>query len=331
MDNHETDRFSEHPRRSGIGTYIIIALLIILIIVAAIGFFVTPDTITKFRKTTSGNTVEQSADQAEKGGQASKGGDGSTIGLSDTSIEGMDDPASKTLAGDAPTTDGQLERNTQSIIDGTADTSSEACKDRADTIEAFFDKLDTRAYMQDFDLGSKSSEYFPQLIQKLINNPPIVSGETDDLFTILQNTAHFFRILGKKNILVLKGILDREQATFEQVLADFYMLTAQPQCLEERLNLTMGQEPIYAYAGFFLNTMGGRLYLFRRDSMSRMVVSYYAILIVEQANREGRNKYGIEIKGAIDNLIIEIESSRIPLQMRDIYLDTLYDLKVKYQ
>ena len=139
MDNHETDRFSEHPRRSGIGIYIIIALLIILIIVAAIGFFVTPDTITKFRKTTDGNMVEQSADQAKKGGQASNGGGGSTIGLSDTSIEGMDDPASKKLDGEAPTND-MLERNTQSIIDGTADTSSEACKDRADTIEAFFDK-----------------------------------------------------------------------------------------------------------------------------------------------------------------------------------------------
>ena len=65
--------------------------------------------------------------------------------------------------------------------------------------------------------------------------------------------------------------------------------------------------------------------------MSRMVVSYYAILIIDEANREGRNKYGIDIKNAIDNLIIEIESSRIELQMRDIYLDKLYDLKVSYQ
>jgi hypothetical protein len=169
------------------------------------------------------------------------------------------------------------------------------------------------------------------MIQKLIDNPPIVSGETDDLFTILQNTAHFFRILGKKNILLLKGILDRERDTFEQVLADFYLLTEQPDCLQERFNLRIGQQEMYSYAGFFLNTMGGRLYLFRRDSMSRMVVSYYAILIVEQANREGRNTYGIEIKDAIDNLIIEIESSRIKLKMRYEYLDTLYDLKVKYQ
>jgi hypothetical protein len=180
-------------------------------------------------------------------------------------------------------------------------------------------------------LNNPSKVYFPQLIQKLIDNPPIVSGETDDLFTILQNTAHFFRILGKRNILLLKGILDRERDTFEQVVADFYLLTEQPDCLKERFNLQIGQQELYSYAGFFLNTMGGRLYLFRRDSMSRMVVSYYAILIVDQANRKGQNTYGIEIKDAIDNLIIEIESSRIKLKMRDQYLDTLFDLKVKYQ
>ena len=77
--------------------------------------------------------------------------------------------------------------------------------------------------------------------------------------------------------------------------------------------------------------MGGRLYLFRRDSMSRMVVSYYAILLIEKANQEGKNKHGVDIRDSIENLIIEIESSRIDLQMRDVYLETLYDLMVKYQ
>ncbi len=38
------------------------------------------------------------------------------------------------------------------------------------------------------------------LLQKLLDNPPVVIGETDDLFTLFQNTAHFFRILGKENI-----------------------------------------------------------------------------------------------------------------------------------
>lgn len=239
-------------------------------------------------------------------------------------------PQEASNTGEAGSVDAQLDDGTApSGPDLLAD--EEACNKLAGSVDGFFTTLDTRDYMQAFELGEKSNVYFPRLIQKLVDNPPVVTGETDDLFTILQNTAHFFRIIGKKNIFILKGILDREPATFEQTLADFYHLTAYPDCLKARFNLNITKDPLYYYAGFFLNTMGGRLYLFRRDSMSRMVVSFYAILIIDQANREGRNKYGIDISGAIDSLIDEIESSSIKLQMRDLYLDSLFEMKEKYQ
>ena len=204
------------------------------------------------------------------------------------------------------------------------------CKEESNSITGFFETLDTRDYIRDFELDKSSSIYFPELIQKLLDNPPVVTGETDDLFTILQNTAHFFRIIGKKNIFVLKGILDREKDTFEQILYDFYKLSFDQECLKNTFNLVIGQDALYHYSGFFLNTMGGRLYLFRRDSMSRMIVSFYAILVLEQANREGRNIYGIDIKEPIDKLIDEIESSSLQLKLRDYYLDTLYDMKERY-
>lgn len=207
----------------------------------------------------------------------------------------------------------------------------DVCSPYLDNVEDFFATLDSRAYIHDFQLDESSSLYFPALIQKLADNPPVVTGETNDLYTVLKNTAHFFRIIGKKNILVLKGILDREKETFEQTLADFYNLTNNPQCLKERFNLDLNEEALYLYSGFFLNTMGGRLYLFRRDSKSRMVVNFYAILIIDQENRRGKNKYGIPLTEAIDKLIEEIESTRIELKLRDYYLDTLYDMKEKYQ
>lgn len=312
---------------NGFISYIVIALLTIIIVLLLAALFFSPETVTKFRQSTFGTSDSQQTSQTGKnGGQSDPAAvNGQPIELSEA------DPDKHALQ----TTDPSRQDDSVNGADAGADTgqkASDAVNDElAANINSFFATLDTRDYIRDFQLDSPSHVYFPKLIQNLINNPPIVSGETDDLFTILQNTAHFFRILGKKNILVLKGILDRERDTFEQTLADFYQLTDDPDTLEEHFNLTIGQEELYAYAGFFLNTMGGRLYLFRRDSMSRMVVSYYAILIIEQANLEGRNTYGIEIKDAIDNLIIEIESSRIKLKMRDEYLDTLYDLKVKYQ
>ncbi|PID45194.1 MAG: hypothetical protein CR981_00730 [Proteobacteria bacterium] len=204
------------------------------------------------------------------------------------------------------------------------------CETAAASVDIFFETLDSRSYIDDFDIQEKSSIYFPKLIQRLVDNPPVVTGETDDLFTVLKNTAHFFRIIGKKNITILKGILDREKPTFEQVLADFYLLTGEGDCLQDRFGLKISDESLYRYAGFFLDTIGGRLYLFRRDSMSRLVVNYYALVIIDQANRDGRNSYGITIADHIDKLIDEIESTNIELQMRDQYLEKLYDMKEAY-
>ncbi len=323
MEYNETERRGNR-RSKGFIPYLIIALLILIIIILLGVFLLSPETVTRFQRSAGSLFNRQSGQVSDSSGDSvGTGSSSQTIQLSETQPEDISKGTSgsdQATGSDGSDGSGRMKR-----------TGDESYEEMADSVEAFFKTLDTRDYIKDFELDAPSSEYFPQLIQKLIDNPPIVSGETDDLFTILQNTAHFFRIIGKKNILVLKGILDRERDTFEQILADFYQLTDRPEYLQQRFNLNIDEEALYAYAGFFLNTMGGRLYLFRRDSMSRMVVNYYAILLIEKANREGKNKHGVDIKDSIENLIIEIESSRIDLQMRDVYLETLYDLMVKYQ
>ncbi len=210
-------------------------------------------------------------------------------------------------------------------------TAMEICKEITGSIVSFYDHLDNQTYIQDSELKSKSGTYFTTLIQKLLDNPPIVSRETDDLFTILQNTAHFFRVIGKKNIVLIKGILHNEKDSFENIVAKYYNFVQQRNCSMDRLTLKLPDNALYDYAGFFLNTMGGRLYLFRRDSKSRMVIIYYALLIVDQANNSGNNHHGIQISHAIDSLIDEIESVGGGLKMQEKYLDKLYDLQEKYQ
>ncbi len=205
------------------------------------------------------------------------------------------------------------------------------CSQSAQIVKNFYIHLDKQPYLKSFKIGTTSSIHFTRLIQDLLDHPPIVSRETDDLFNILQNTAHFFRIIGKDNILLLKGILNREKNYFENVLNHFYTITTLSNCPQKSFNLSITKDSLYEYAGFFLNTMGGRLYLFRRDSVSRMTVNFYAILLIDQANREENNKDGILLQPAIDTLITEIEASYGQLKFKDIYLDTLYDLKVRYQ
>ena len=198
------------------------------------------------------------------------------------------------------------------------------------TVNAFYVHLDQQGYLQSFGKQDSSKLYFSRLLQKLADNPPVVVRETDDLFTILQNTAHFFRILGKDNILLLKKILATEHNTFEHPLKALYALTYQPEDLKREYSLTISPKALVDYAAFFLNTMGGRLYLFRRDSTSRLIVSYYAIITIERANIDGRGGHGIDLRPAIFSLIEEMENGGKLLQLKDEYLDTLYDLQEKY-
>lgn len=197
-------------------------------------------------------------------------------------------------------------------------------------LNAFYTHLDQQAYMRDFGLKEPSKVHFSRLLQKLVDNPPVVIRETDDLLTLLKNTAHFYRILDKENITILKGILDRDRKSFEHILKTFYTLTYYPEYLQKEYSLTLPLDALHDYAAFFLNTIGGRLYLFRRDSASRMTVSYYAILVIDRANQEGNNPHGIDLRPAIDSLIEEIENTGKNLKFRNEYLDHLYDLKEQY-
>lgn len=194
-------------------------------------------------------------------------------------------------------------------------------------IHSFYTHLDQQPYIKTFQFSAPTGIYFSQLIQKILDTPPIVSGETNDLFSILQNTAHFFRVVGRENIIAMKTIITHEKGSCEDVLNDYYTLTHQPEYLQSAFSIQLQEDALYDYAGFFLTTMGGRLYLFRQDSMLRMVVSYYSVLIVDKANRSGKNRHGIDIRPVVENLIYEIENSGNQLQLKEHYLDTLYDLK----
>lgn len=198
-------------------------------------------------------------------------------------------------------------------------------------ISAFYHYLDQQEYIRKRHLATLSHIYFSGLIQKIVDNPPVVTRETDDLYTILKNSAHFFRILGKDNILLIREILNQEKEKLEEVMANFYLLNKQPNILAKEFSLKIPESALYEYSCFFLNTMGGRLYLSRRDSRTRMLVTYYSILIINEANIEGVNKYGLALQPAVDMLISEMETGGNHLLYKESYLDTLYDLKERYQ
>jgi hypothetical protein len=91
----------------------------------------------------------------------------------------------------------------------------------------------------------------------------------------------------------------------------------------------LSPEALYDYASFFINTIAGHAYLARRDLKVRTLGLYYSVLIVDKANENGLNKYGIDIRLAITSLHEDIESQRGLLYKKD-YLNTLTDLQKKY-
>ena len=200
-----------------------------------------------------------------------------------------------------------------------------------DAILAFFHHLDQQAYIIDYQLQGGSRIHFSKTLEKIFANPPIVSREADDLFSILKNMSHFYRILGRQEINLVKDVLTHEIENMEEIMAVFYRWSeiSNPSGNND-LDLAMPLASLYEYGGFFINTLGGQAYLFRRDSRLRLLVRYYAILIIDRANRDDMNRHGIDIRMAIEALIDEMTATQM-LTDRNEYLARLAALQAKYR
>jgi len=196
-------------------------------------------------------------------------------------------------------------------------------------IKAFFTYLDEQDYVQAYELKGGTYQQFQQVIKKLSASLPTVTGETASLYNLYRNMAHFFRVLGKKRVHLIRDILQNEAEILEPVMQTFYLWltdTSGNEVKTGRPTLNV----MYAYSGFFLNTLAGKSYLLRRDSKIRRLTTYYSVLILDKANDENLNSNGIDIRPHIDFLINDIQS-QIGLIHQKQYLIQLEQLGDKYK
>lgn len=213
----------------------------------------------------------------------------------------------------------------------TSATGADPCKEATDKIVAFFRHLDRQEYIKNYGLKETCENHFAKIAKKLYAKPPVVTRETDDLFTILTNSAHFYRILGRQDLLLIKDILKHETDTLEEVMAVFYHWSEKEQaCKAANFSLPLPLNSLYEYSGFFLNTLGGQSYLFRRDSRTRILIKYYAVTILDRANDKGLNRHGIDIRTPLRSAIEEMEVSH-NIKNREAYLKRLTAMQTKYQ
>ena len=205
------------------------------------------------------------------------------------------------------------------------------CLQTADKILLFFEHLDRQAYIKEFPIKGSTLDHINGSINKLLATPPVVVRETDDLFAILNNMAHLFKVLGPKDILLIKDILINERDLVEPTMALFYKWSEiETECEDSQLNIKLPLAGLYEYAGYFINTLGGQSYLFRRALPLRILIRYYSILIIDRANSVDANRYGIDIRYTLDALISEMQANG-DLQNRQQYLENLIRLQESYQ
>jgi hypothetical protein len=336
MDEQTAKDQPQSRAKKGSSTFRYVAIVIVVLLVAGFYFFTQkgpfPPSTDHEENTTSIGEKKEDKQTGQKSGRLKEDTAASDIDSlqKNHSITSGDSPLQKNGTQiESPTSPAPASKDISALIQQRP-AAGDNHQRLIEEINSFYAYLDQQPYMQNFAQKESSKVYFSSLLQKIANNPPVVHRETDDLITLLQNTAHFFRILGKDNINILKEILEKEKNSFEHILKAFYGLTYQPEDLKKEYLLSIPPDVRTDYAAFFLNTMGGRLYLLRRDPTTRMVINFYAIITIDRANNEGNGGHGIDLRPLILSLIDEIENGGSRLRLKDEYLDVLYDLQEKY-
>jgi hypothetical protein len=196
-------------------------------------------------------------------------------------------------------------------------------------IMAFFSYMDDQEYVQSYKFKEGTYHQYQIAIKKLSSKLPIITGEISSLYNIVRNVAHFYRVMGKERVLLIKQLLQNESEVIESVMRTFYLWFTMDDEGQSTVQGRPSMRNMYEYAGYILNTLGGRSYLLRRDPKVRTLTTYYCVLMLDKANDEELNSKGIDIRPYIGSSLMEIENQPGFVYQKE-YLTKLRELKLKY-
>lgn len=196
-------------------------------------------------------------------------------------------------------------------------------------VQDFFQYLDTKKYIQRLELGETTDARFKQIMERLAAKPPIPAGEGVDPAIMVKNIYFFCRALDKKDLRLIKQVIAHDRDTLEDNMGMFYQWAMLGKGCANPRDVRPSFDVLYRYAGFFLNTTGGRAYMFRRGLKVRLLASYYSVQIIYQADKAGKNNYGINVLPHIKVLMEEM-GNYPDLVYKETYLETLTKTKAFY-
>jgi hypothetical protein len=213
----------------------------------------------------------------------------------------------------------------------TEDQPSEAdCHQLEKNVLDFFRYLDSKQYTWSRDPKMDTYSRFKRILDRMAENPPIPAGEGEDPKVIVQNIYYLYRTLDRQDIGLIRQIIRNETETLEFNLDLFYRWISSAGNCPNTKTVRPSLELLYRYAGFFINTTGGRAYLFRRPADIRLLISYYCILIINMADMNGMNTYGIDIVPHIGQIQDEIRLYP-HFHFQSEYINRLTEIEIYYE
>ena len=203
------------------------------------------------------------------------------------------------------------------------------CERMEKEVKEFFAYLDGKDYVKELKIGEDMFTHFKKVVHLLSEKPPIPAGEGLKQDTMIRNIFHFYRVLGFRDLTLILRILRNEADTLELNLASLYEWLMSAEKCDQKDGLPPSLDIVYRYAGFLVNSIGGRSYLFRRETRLRLLVNYYCLLIIHEADKRKMNNFGIDITPFLEPLAEEIERYQF-IYYRKEYAGKLIDLKNYY-
>ncbi len=212
---------------------------------------------------------------------------------------------------------------------GEAGRVDDGCERMERDVRDFFRYLDRQDYVKEQTGESDAWTLFTRILAKLSSRPPIPAGEGMDPAVMSANIYHLFRVLADRDIHLAREVLRHEAGSLELNMDLLYgWLTSGDRCPDPE-GLRPSDDVLYRYAGFFMNTIGGRAYLYRRAARVRLLVSYYALLILHRADLAGRNTYGIDVYPLVRQVREEM-SLQHDFHFHGAYLEGLTAMEAHY-
>ncbi|RJR35191.1 MAG: hypothetical protein C4576_25370 [Desulfobacteraceae bacterium] len=180
------------------------------------------------------------------------------------------------------------------------------CRKVQEDVKDFFKYLDKKPYVRQIDPEIDTYQWFNRIMTRLTSRLPVPAGENLDSVAMANHIFYFFRNLEPKELRLLREVMVNESSTLEANMDLFFRWLSLGESCSETGGFRAPPEALYCYAGFFLNTIGGRAYLFRNSPGVRWLVTYYSTLVIHDADKRGKNSYGIDVVPHLKSLTQEM-------------------------